>query len=250
MVSWSYTGCVYLAMNKANGSIYIGKTIHGLRWRKKSHERDAELEKFDVVFHKAIRKHGSDNFIWTELYVSTDDASLCDAEVSLIADYKAAGFRMYNMTSGGEGMSGYVMSEETRAKRTGRKMTDEQKAKLSAAWTPERKAALAERMRNRVVSDETRLKSSAVRIGKKMKLETIEKVRAAKTGKKMPPWTEERRAKYAAAWAAKREAGYTRDPDAIARMAATKKRNYANDPEARSRLSEYGRKGAKARWGD
>lgn len=177
MVHYAYTGCVYLAMNKVNGSIYIGKSIYGIRWRKKSHERQAELCQFDVSFHKAIRKYGADNFSWTELFVSTDDASLMDAEVSLISDYRSCGFRLYNMTDGGEGAAGVIRKPAAR-----RPMSQEQKEKLRLAWTPERRAALAERMRNREVTPEAIAKLKQARTGMKFSDSHRENIRRSKLG--------------------------------------------------------------------
>ena len=55
-------GIIYKAVNTINGKIYIGQTIRNLEIRKYFHKYDSLNGMSDLVFHRAIRKYGWDNF--------------------------------------------------------------------------------------------------------------------------------------------------------------------------------------------
>jgi hypothetical protein len=119
-----------------------------------------------------------------------------EAEQFNIAYFRSIGAKLLNATDGGEGLLGHRHSEETRRKigdaskgkprpphviaavvatHLGRFKSPETKAKMSAAWTEERKAAHVERCRKRGVSQAQRDKQSLVMKGRKRSLEAIEK---------------------------------------------------------------------------
>jgi hypothetical protein len=102
-------------------------------------------------------------------------------------------------------------------------------------------------MRGRKLSPEQRRLIRERMLGTRMSPESIEKMRQTKLGKKMAPWTEERRAKYMAAWQAKRDAGYTRSDESRSKLSERQKLLCAN-PDFRKMLSEAGRRGAAKRW--
>lgn len=145
-------GCIYLATNTVNGKAYVGKTAHSLGKRKGQHRRDAW--RTTSVFHKAIVKYGFEAFEWCELYLSDDEDALFRAEIAIIEATKAAGVVLYNMSTGGEGPSGYERPAEHRKalsdSRTGMKFSAEHcanigKSKMGCkmpAWTPERRAKM------------------------------------------------------------------------------------------------------------
>lgn len=142
------TGCVYLARNAANGSLYIGKSLVGLHRRRSAHLNAARRGE-DWAFYRAIRSHGQESFQeWRVLFHSDDDDALSGAEMSLIADYRGAGERLYNSTDGGKGNAGWKPSAITKAriaaKAKGRKQSEETKRKKSEAG------------RGRVMSEEGR----------------------------------------------------------------------------------------------
>lgn len=56
---------IYKATNKINGKAYIGYDSNWPR-RKNQHERQA-LRNDGYYFHRALLKHGIDNFDWTIL---------------------------------------------------------------------------------------------------------------------------------------------------------------------------------------
>lgn len=216
-----YTGCVYLATNLTNGKAYIGKTISGMASRKITH-RHAASHGRRSPFLSALRKYGFDGFGWLELFNSDDEAALLAAEVALIAEYRLAGARLYNLTSGGEG--------------------------TSMPCSPERRDKASRAMKGRLVSDETRLKLRAANLGRKHSPESIAKIRAAKLGTKMAAWSDERRAKWVATWAAKTAEGYRASPETRAKQSEAAKRRAAQ-PGERERRVITGRKGAAVRWG-
>jgi len=108
-------GCVYLARNKINGKLYVGKTICKLRKRQREHRHDA-LRGRVTGLGRAIAKHGFDNFEWSILAESNDPAELVRLEVEFIAALQTRAPNGYNLTDGGEGAVGYTPSVETRIK--------------------------------------------------------------------------------------------------------------------------------------
>ena len=65
-------GLIYLATNKVNWKVYIGQTWRSLKERKYEHIKASRNGNSNMLFHKAISKHGIDNFDWTVLFESDD----------------------------------------------------------------------------------------------------------------------------------------------------------------------------------
>lgn len=114
--------CIYKHTNKINGKGYIGKAIFPpqSRWGiggKKYADQPA--------FGAAINKYGWDNFEHTILLTDLTAEEAIEAEVRLIAEYNTfCGVRSgngYNMTRGGEGMSGWHHSLAEIERRSGDK---------------------------------------------------------------------------------------------------------------------------------
>ena len=121
--------------------------------------------------HKNIvEKYGRRNILIGRLDCS-DESIAFDLEMGLIKCIKRMGIELTNLTDGGHGPSGLIVTPEQRAKisatltgRPGRPWTEEAKAKVGAAnrgkkRTPEQRAKMGRK--NRFVSDETRVKLSA-----------------------------------------------------------------------------------------
>lgn len=121
--------------------------------------------------HKNIvAKYGRRNILIGRLDCS-DESAAFDLEMGLIKCIKRMGIELTNLTDGGHGPSGLIVTPEQRAKisatltgRPGRPWTEEAKAKVGAAnrgkkRTPEQRAKMGRK--NRFVSDETRVKLSA-----------------------------------------------------------------------------------------
>lgn len=123
-----------------------------------------------------------------------------------------------NQTSGGQGASGFVKSEETRKKlsvahkgRKGRPQTEEIRKKISETLSGAKRDAefsrkIGERTKGRIVSNDTRAKISASNTGKVRSKSAIEASRVKNTGSCR---TAETKAKMSEArrayWARKRE---------------------------------------------
>lgn len=118
-------GCVYLAENTNNKKCYIGKTIGTLGRRKRGHYNDTKLlnNTFNNYFHNALRKHRQE-FEWIILYESKSNKKLIEKEIYYIKKYKTNSPNGYNLTSGGDGMLGYIYSKASR-----KKMSESQKGK-------------------------------------------------------------------------------------------------------------------------
>lgn len=89
--------------------IYIGMTTKCLDKRKKSHKKAFKYH--NLKFYNAIKKYGWDSFVWEELYYTDNFDDLVNKEKYFINLYKSK-INGYNLTDGGEGVSGYVVPEE------------------------------------------------------------------------------------------------------------------------------------------
>lgn len=123
-------GCIYKVTNLINNKVYIGQTKYTAEWRWQTHLRDAfniDSENYNVIFHKAIRKYGIENFKVEEIEQCTTKC-LSTKEQYWISYYDSFNKdKGYNMTLGGEGSKiyndeeilglwnqGYAISEVTR----------------------------------------------------------------------------------------------------------------------------------------
>lgn len=108
---------IYQALNIVNGKSYIGFDSH---WpaRKRHHELSSLYPRdrhYHSKFHRAMRKYGRTNFIWTVLYQSKDTSgdknhTLAVMEPHFISQYDS--YRSgYNSTLGGDGALGYKHTE-------------------------------------------------------------------------------------------------------------------------------------------
>lgn len=107
---------IYMAVNVADGSIYIGKTIKTLEQRIAKHYADSKRTK--MHFHKALRKYGLDCFEW-DILEEVPKSDIDNAERFWIAYFRSIGARLYNISVGGEGLThsvGYTHSNERKSK--------------------------------------------------------------------------------------------------------------------------------------
>lgn len=147
------TMLIYRAVNKTNGKSYVGQTIRSLKLRKRQHVSDAlNGNKDNAYFHRAIQKHGVDNFIWTILH---DDITTIDflnqLEIYYIGKYDTFE-NGYNLTLGGGGNLGVKLTEEIKQKIS--------KANKGNKFSKKTCKKMSETHKGKKHSDETRRKMS------------------------------------------------------------------------------------------
>ncbi len=161
---------VYEATCQTNGSRYIGVTARGVKVRSKEHIRDSKKGS-PFHFHRAIAKHGAENFSFEVR------ASLPTMQEAKIAERILVALEQpkYNMTSGGEGTLGLSRPDSVvRGKaRKGVPLTSEHRLALKKA----RNARPAKKH-----GPETRAKISTSNTGKVRTQETRDKLSTAKVG--------------------------------------------------------------------
>ena len=146
---------IYQITNNITGDIYIGKTTQKFSKRINSHKSIAKRNKGSYI-HRSINKYGFENFSFSILddnIISEND--LNEKEIFYIEKLQPK----YNLTFGGDGVSGFKQSPEHIQKRTssykGKPLSEETKRKLSLAMknrTSNRKGVK--------LSEETRKKMS------------------------------------------------------------------------------------------
>ena len=104
-------GCVYRLTNLVTGKTYIGKSVNFKR-RMREHKR----KKTNTYLSNSIKKHGWDNFKKEILIDDVPEEDLSNLEISYIEVENTMVPHGYNLTLGGEGMSGYKPSKKTRKK--------------------------------------------------------------------------------------------------------------------------------------
>ena len=124
---------IYKITNLLNGMIYVGKTTRPLKERISEHCR----QKNSSLTDRAMRKHNLQDFRIEILEQCETIEQLNEREIFWIAELDCKQPKGYNLTDGGDGLTG--CSDSTRQKlseiNTGKKMSDESRAKLSAAQT-------------------------------------------------------------------------------------------------------------------
>ncbi|OGP67109.1 MAG: hypothetical protein A2031_07885 [Deltaproteobacteria bacterium RBG_19FT_COMBO_43_11] len=183
-------GCIYQAKNLINGKCYVGKTVKSLNRRVSRHVEAAKTNS-NSYFHNAIRKYGLESFQWVVLYQNDDELKLLEMEREFINLLNTKIPNGYNLTDGGQGMSGHIPSLETRIKlhkaqlgntkgsgNKGRKVSEETKEKMKGKRKPFSEAArkkLSVARTGHIVSETTRKKISAANTGKKRTKEAMKR---------------------------------------------------------------------------
>lgn len=188
------TGIIYCFHCLVNGKKYIGKSI-SISNRSSRHKRNV---KDGVVskFYNAVRKYGWENFIFG-IIEECDENILNEREIFYIETYKTL-TEGYNMTSGGDGGTTWIVPEDVRKKYSERmknfKHNDEAKIKISKAnsgrkWSGDAKRKLSEKLKGKkgpLISEEAKNKLSLQRKGVPRPPEVIQKVIQTKKEKYKP----------------------------------------------------------------
>ena len=129
------SGYIYKVTNLVNNKIYIGQTTQTFNVRKSGHISKAINKKSNSAFHAAIRKYGIEQFEWSIIW--TGDSELLDEmEIYYIQKYNSFinNKKGYNMTLGGGGNRGFVMSDEQKEKIRQTKKSQSLKGKKSKRY--------------------------------------------------------------------------------------------------------------------
>ena len=109
---------IYIHRKKTNNEVfYIGKG-KGYRAYDRHHRSD--------WWKKVVEKHG---FIVEKIVENISEELALLAEIELIDAYKKRGYKLINLTNGGDGISGYKKSEESK-----KKMSDSAKKRSISSW--------------------------------------------------------------------------------------------------------------------
>lgn len=156
---------IYKVTNKINNNSYIGQTAHSISRRKSQHTWDVLKDRDNMYFHKALRKYGKENFDWSVIYECNNKQELNIMEVYFIGYYDTHK-NGYNLTIGGEGISGYKLTKKMRQR-------------------------ISDTNKGRIRSEETKKKISIAKKNVPKTEETKKKMSRAKKGIKLPPRTKE-----------------------------------------------------------
>lgn len=189
-------GFIYLIRNRVNGKSYVGQTVKTIKKRFLEHLWSAKKGS-GYAIHAAIRKHGDENFT-IEMLAACDASQLNALEEYYIRTYGSSvnWGHGYNMTEGGGATSGWVPSEETRAKMSkaqkGRKQSAEHKEKVKATkalhpykHSEEARAKISRATKGKAKPRELKapVKEKRPLFGFTVSAETREKIRNAHLGK-------------------------------------------------------------------
>jgi group I intron endonuclease len=161
LIRWSKPGIIYVARNRVNGKMYVGKTLNLLCNRKAGHKFQANC-KSKLPFHEALRKYGIDEFEWSIVQRCACGGCLNEAEKWWIFNLATLVHNGYNVAHGGDGSSDTNLVRDRLGK---------------------------SRKTHPPVSEETRKKLSIASKGRKHKPETLKKMSAWQLGRKRPEIT-------------------------------------------------------------
>lgn len=156
--------------NDTNEPFYVGKGKG-----KRCHSKKGRNE----YWHRVAEKHGYQIKIVVD---NLDEELAFLAEAECIDLYKRLGYKLVNMTDGGEGASGYQHTQEHKAKMIGNEYwklakTNGFKGKthsdeLKAKWAKSRKGTPSPR-KGVILSDEIKQKMSQSKTGKPIKAKRV-----------------------------------------------------------------------------
>lgn len=128
-------GVIYKITNLVNQKIYIGQTVQSINRRFKQHINNALRNNSTlnrIHLYAAIRQYGADNFSIEQIDTANSKQELNEKEIYWITTLNAMDNTVgYNCAYGGQGNIAYERLLAGAIKRTGRKMKEETKQKIS-----------------------------------------------------------------------------------------------------------------------
>lgn len=178
---------IYLIKCLGNGKMYIGKTIQQFEKRWKDHIR--ELKKsihVNKYLQRSWDKYGEENFVFEiveELNIQNSNIEkFNNLEIYYIKKLNTKTPHGFNMTDGGEGVLGMLITDEYREKmskiKKGTKWVDGQREKFSELMKTNHP------MKGKKHTEETKLKMSKSQAGRKHSEETKKKISESNSGDK------------------------------------------------------------------
>lgn len=173
---------IYRAYHIDTGRSYVGfdsswpnrKDAH----RKKMHSPNRQY------FHNALLKHGWEKFEWEILYQSSDRGECLSMEKSFIEKFNSL-HEGFNLTEGGEGTCGWHHTEDSKKKirksQIGKTVTEETKRKQSAA-----RMGKPSPNKGKKFSDEHKRKLAKSKLGKSRSADTKRKISEKLKGRPSP----------------------------------------------------------------
>jgi len=156
---------IYKATNKLDGKCYIGQSKFSIERRMNEHLKSSRRPRPRFYIHRAIKKHGIDNFTWEVLAECDTHKELDKAELKFIEQYKSLAPNGYNMVFIATG--GDIFSQLPKQKQNEIRKRISEGTKKGLAKSSKSSANFGE---------------ANGMFGKKHSPETIEKMRKASTG--------------------------------------------------------------------
>lgn len=150
---------IYLLTNTVNGKRYIGFTTKGLDRRWRTH-CDKAHNGSNYHIHRSIRKYGESVFL-REILEDVSDSVMLERERFWIKELTPE----YNMTTGGEGAPGRVVTEKTRHLMS-LAQSGSNNPNYGVSPSPEVRAKISNSLKGKIVSIETRRRLSDSLSGK------------------------------------------------------------------------------------
>lgn len=179
--------CIYLRTNLVNGKQYVGQTVNFV-----NRERDWKCLKSNYssgIIDRARKKYGLENWKVEILRECETQDELNEWEIYYIKELNTKKPNGYNLTDGGFGNSGRIVSEETKKKMSialKGKYTGEKAFAYGVKRTEEQKQYLREIHLGKKHSEEAKKKMSEAQKGKRMSDEAKKKISEANKGRE--PW--------------------------------------------------------------
>lgn len=165
---------IYIIQNLLSNKIYVGKAADPQdRWKRHVIFAEGGKEKYPEHFqyiHASMAKYGKDKFTFQIIEEFENEAECFDAEEFWIRFFRSWDKSYgYNLTTGGEGTSGKIVSEQTkdkiRIKATGRLHSEETRNKISEAGklrtnSPETRKRISDSNKGRKITPEQTLANS------------------------------------------------------------------------------------------
>jgi len=180
---------IYALADDSGKVRYIGKTSRSLRARLAAHMRIAVIgnQTYKCRWMRTLLSRGKLPAI---MEIETVAGNGAERETFWIAAFRSQGADLTNLTDGGEGAPGRVLTEDHKRKigdanrgRVGHSHSAETRAKMSASrmghQTPDVRAKISAANRGRKHSDETREKNRRGHLGLKASEETRARMRLA-----------------------------------------------------------------------